>query len=311
MSTKEKELREKWNAINYYSGVALKLSVNHPLEWYVRYATPEHKSVVIVSQKAIAKIDSSKCIDASCNQRKDGKYAISFTLMNKKQEDVFITMAGDIIEHSNVDNDDIALKKVLHRYNAWLKLLDHKNDAILGSNTQKGLIGELLFLKEKIEAGMSPSIALAGWGGPEGADQDFVYADCWHEIKSTGASSVVISISSVEQLDRNDEGELVIYRIDNCAPDHPKSFTLYGLVHNIIDLILQHGEDPDELILKLGSAGYIDMKEYDKQYSKVTSKQIYSVNDSFPKIRRNDIPTEITNVEYQIDIPSIKGWEKQ
>lgn len=73
MSGKENELREKWNTINYYSGGALKLSVKHPLEWYVRYATPEHKSVVIVSKKAIRKLDSSKCIDATCNQRKDGK----------------------------------------------------------------------------------------------------------------------------------------------------------------------------------------------------------------------------------------------
>lgn len=51
MSGKENELREKWNTINYYSGGALKLSVKHPLEWYVRYATPEHKSVVIVEPK--------------------------------------------------------------------------------------------------------------------------------------------------------------------------------------------------------------------------------------------------------------------
>ena len=135
--------------------------------------------------------------------------------MDRKQEDVFITMAGDIIEYSNVETDDIALLKVLRRYNAWLKLLDHKSNAVLGSNTQKGLIGELLFLKEQIENGMLPSVALEGWVGSEGADQDFVYADCWHEIKSTGASSSEISISSVEQLDRNDEGELVIYRIDN------------------------------------------------------------------------------------------------
>ncbi|MHD0314919.1 PD-(D/E)XK motif protein [Fusobacterium varium] len=311
MRSKEKELKEKWDIINYYSGGAMKLSVNHPLEWYVRYATPEHKSVVIVSQKAIKKIDSSKCIDASCNQRKDGKYAISFTLMDRKQEDVFITMAGDIIEYSNVDTDDIALLKVLRRYNAWLKLLDHKSNAVLGSNTQKGLIGELLFLKERIEMGMLLSTALAGWVGPEGADQDFVYANCWYEIKSTGVSSAEISISSVEQLDRNDEGELVVYRIDKCAPDQPKSFTLYGLVHEVIDLISRHDENPDELILKLGSVGYIDMKEYDKQYFSVFSKQVYSVNDSFPRIRRTDIPIEITNMEYQIDIPSIKSWEKQ
>ncbi|MFQ9597635.1 MAG: hypothetical protein ACLRZG_07615 [Streptococcus sp.] len=63
MSAKESELREKWNTIDYYSGGALKLSVEHPLEWYVRYATPEHKSVaVIVSQKAIKKLDSIKSV---------------------------------------------------------------------------------------------------------------------------------------------------------------------------------------------------------------------------------------------------------
>lgn len=310
MSDRENELREKWNMINYYAGGALKLAINHPLEWYVRYANPEQKSVVIVSQKAINKIDSSKCIDASCNQRKDGKYAISFTLVDRKQEDVFITMARDIIEYSNVDTDDVALVKVLCRYNAWLKLLDHKNNAVLGSNTQKGLIGELLFLKEKIEKGMQPSVALIGWVGPEGADQDFVYADCWYEIKSTGVSSAEILISSVEQLDRMDEGELVVYRIDKCTPNQQNSFTLFRLVHELIELISSHGENPDDLILKLGSAGYIDMKEYDKQYFNMHSKQIYCVNESFPRIRRSDLANEITNLEYKIDIPSIKGWEK-
>lgn len=310
MSEKENELREKWNTINYYSGGALKLSVNHPLEWYVRYATPEHKSVVIVSKKAIKKLDSSKSIDAACNQRKDGKYAISFTLMDKKQEDVFITMAGDIIEYSNVENDDVALLKVLSRYNAWLRLLDHKSNAILDSNRQKGLIGELLFLKEKIENGMLPSDALAGWVGPEGADQDFVYADCWYEIKSTGASSSEISISSVEQLDRDDEGELVIYRIDKCAPDQSGSFTLYGLVQEVIELISRYGENPDELTLKLGAGGYIDMKEYDKQHFSMSSTQIYTINESFPRIRRVDVPIEITNTIYQISIHSIDGWKK-
>ena len=50
--------------------------------------------------------------------------------MDRKQEDVFITMAGDIIEYSNVETDDIALLKVLRRYNAWLKLLDHKSNAV-------------------------------------------------------------------------------------------------------------------------------------------------------------------------------------
>ena len=53
-----------------------------------------------------------------------------------------------------------------------------------------------------------------------------------------------------------------------------------------------------------------EMKEYDKQHFSVSSKQVYTVNESFPRIRRVDVPTEITNAVYQIDIPSIKSWEK-
>jgi|GEM_PF-4511961 hypothetical protein len=87
-------------------------------------------------------------------------------------------MAGDIIEYSNVDTADIDLLKAIRRYNAWLKVLDHKASTILESNMQKELIVEVLFIKEKILSGISPSIAWSGWVGHEDEDQDFVYSDC-------------------------------------------------------------------------------------------------------------------------------------
>ena len=310
MDLYERELREKWNSINYYSGGAVRLSVMHPLEWHVRYATPEQKSVVIVSERPAINLASSKSIEASCNQRKDGKYAISFTLMEKQQEDVFITMASDIIEFSHTDASDAALLKVIKRYGAWLKLLDHKHKAILGSNSQKGLIGELTFLKERMELGMKPSSAIAGWGGPDGLDQDFEYDDGWHEIKATGVSSASVSISSVEQLDRRDEGELIVYRIDKCAPTQKGATTLYMLIHYIIGIIQQAAETPDDFILKLASAGYIDSIDYDKQFYSVGAKQAYIVNDSFPRLRRSNVPSELINAEYQLSLPGLAPWAR-
>ncbi|MGL5958121.1 MAG: PD-(D/E)XK motif protein, partial [Phocaeicola sp.] len=189
MDAYKNELKSKWNSINYHTGGSLQLSVKHPLDWYVRYATPEQKSVVIISDCPLDNLASSKSIEAACNQRKDGKYAISFALLDRHQEDVFITMSCDIIEFSCVDKPNMALAKVLRRYAAWLKLFDHKHSVLLGINAQKGLIGELLFLKEQIELDAQPTNAVLGWVGPDGADQDFVYNDGWHEIKSTGVSS--------------------------------------------------------------------------------------------------------------------------
>ncbi len=312
MDNYEEELRTKWNSINYQSGGSLQLAIEHPLEWHVMYASPEHKSLIIVSDEPAGDIVSSKSIETGCNMRKDGKYAISFTLMDQNQEDVFITMSRDIIGYSSVEcsKTEEALNSVLKRYAAWMKLLDHKHNSVLPLSAQKGLIGELLFLKERIESGMDIAEAVSGWSGPDGEDQDFYYEDKWYEIKSTGRASSSVTISSIEQLDNNDIGELVIYRIDKCPPTRTGAFTLYQLVHTLFDFIGHDAHTQETFVLKLGSMGYIDMIEYDKQNYVFSSKQEYFVDDSFPKFRREDIPTEIINTEYQLSIQSINKWKK-
>ena len=134
---------------------------------------------------------------------------------------------------------------------------------LLSENAQKGLIAELAFLAEAIEQGMNPADALAGWVGPESADQDFVYTDGWHEIKATGASSTMVTISSVEQLDSIVPGELVVYRIDKCAPAQIGAATLYQTIHDIIAKLAASPNSINDFIMKLASVGYIDMLEHD------------------------------------------------
>ena len=311
MKAFEGELRKKWESINYHDGGSLQLAIEHPLEWFVRYETRDNKSLVIVTENPAERIESSKSIEAACNLRKDGKYAVSFTLINRDQDDVFIAMSSDIIEFSRIEKQPKeSLKRVLQRYAAWMKLLDHKRNALLSLNSQKGLLAELLFLRETIENGMKPSEALAGWGGPDGSDQDFVYEDGWHEIKATGVSSTQITISSVEQLDNPDNGELVVFRIDKCSPAFSNAITLYAMVHILFEIMKTETGTLEDFIMKLATAGYIDMIEYDKQYFQFSSKQCYHITDSFPRIKRSNLPTEIVNIEYQLSLPSLGHWCK-
>lgn len=309
MNAYEPELRQKWDSIDYKDGGSIQLAVPHALEWYVRYVTENQRSIVAVSDVPAKDITSSQSIEACCGQRKDGKFAVSFKLVDFDQEDVFISMASDIIEYSkNEITHRGALNKVLHRYTQWLKLLEHKRNTLLSPNEQKGLIAELLFLRDVIKSGIKPSDALAGWVGPEGADQDFVYDDGWHEIKSTGISSDSILISSIEQLDASAPGELVVYRIDKCAPAQSGSITLHSTVRSICEMIADMPSVISGFLSKLASAGYIDLQEYDNSYFVVSSKQHYEVNDTFPKIRRADLPQEITGAEYRISLPSLVSW---
>ncbi len=311
MTGYEKELRDKWNSINYYHGGTLQLGVIHPLEWHVGYFSPETKALIAVIDEPVSNMESSKSVIASCKPRLDGQYALSFTLLLREQEDVFITMCGDIIEYSSDAVDrKTSLKKVLGRYGAWINLLRHRSSALLGINAQKGLIGELLYLKETIERGMEPKKAIAGWVGPDGADQDFSYEDGWHEIKTVGASSSEITISSVEQLDSIIDGELIVTRVDKCAPEQAGAFTLYKLVHRIVSMINTDPTAVNDFFLKLGSAGYIDLQEYDKQSYVFSSKQTFKVDNTFPRFQRSQLKTEVVNIKYTLSIPSLTRWMK-
>ncbi len=311
MNNYEQELRDKWSQITYYQGGTIQLSGSHPLEWYVGYFSPNMKSIVVVSDTPISKIDSSNSIQVSCNLRQDGRYAISFTLLSGEQEDVFVTMCGDMIRYSSSEKSGKqALVRLLRRYNAWLRLLRQKSSPLLSAGAQKGLIGELLYLKEQLEKDLLPESVVAGWVGPDGADQDFVYPDGWHEIKTIGISSSEVVISSVEQLSCQQPGELIIMRVDKCAPAQINAFTLYGLVHQILNLLTSKGEGQDEFLLKLSSIGYIDIIEYNQQSFIFSSKQIYKVDGLFPRIMRKDIPKEIVNLSYVISVPGLAYWLK-
>ena len=220
-------------------------------------------------------------------------------------------MAGDMIAFSGAAASPAeAVQRVLRRYAAWVRLFERRQSELLGIHAQKGLLGELMFLKNVIEEGRPMLDSLAGWAGPDGADQDFFYDDGWHEVKAVGAAAAAVSISSVEQLDHPMEGELVVFRIDACVPQHNNAVTLYQMVSALKKMTVSIPGAAETLLLKLAAAGYVHRGEYDQQYFFVSAQQRYAVTESFPRMRRAGLPREVINISYQLDLPSLAPWEK-
>ena len=287
MDNAEKILLDAWTSIKSFHTGWLQLGIEHPLEWHVAYETPTNKALVIIAHFPATNIESSRSITTACRKRQDGSYYISFQLIESSQEDVFISMCSNLIQYSaRASSEAKALSMVESRYRQWRRLMEHnKNKAILSDTNRRGLIGELLYLKRIIEGGKTASSALAGWVGPDGADQDFVYDERWREIKTTGLSSDSITIHSIEQLgNETTQGDLVIFRVDPSAPEAEGAFTLRQLVRDIIRL--QHGVLADiELFTdKLSSIGYIDMEAYDKFSYKYFKDDTYNIDSSFPRL---------------------------
>lgn len=311
MNTEEK-LKTLWNSIDYRKGGSLQLDEPSPLEWHVSFVSETQKAVVIISDEIPQGIESSKSITARVAKRLDGRYASSLSLTEKNQEQVFITMCANLIDYSNgakVEKD--ALKRVSFRFRQWQRLMAYKKSALMSAETQKGLIGELIYLRKTIESGKDSEEAIEGWSGPDGADQDFIYNEKWHEIKTVGVSSSEVKISSVEQLgDTGVNGELVIERLDKCAPETANCFSLNDAVSHVVELINSNDEVVDKFVTKLNKVGYIRLQEYDKDKYKYSGEERYEVDAEFPRITRGNLRPEIMNCKYLISINSISNWKR-
>jgi len=306
-------LEKQWNSIDYKDGGFLQINIPHPLEWHVGYLSISQRTLLLVSDADIEQVDSSKSMTVSRRRREtDNRWTLSLELLRNEQQGVFAILCCDIIEHSRFAADGKeAIKQVIKRYKQWSKLLETQRSGLMSEQSRKGLVGELLFLESRITKSKNILSAIEGWSGADNADQDFLYSDGWFEVKSISLSSASVFISSLEQLDCNDEGTLVIQKVEKTSPDKKGSFSLNDIVYRIIERL---ADEPDALDLfraKLNSCGYIDLQEYSEQKYYHSETVQYRVDESFPKLTTKDVPTQIIAANYEISLPTLTSWQKE
>ena len=302
-----KTLYEKWNNIPMYVNGYQLLDGNHPVDIYIGYEELNQKTLLILNAREFVDLPSSKSIIAHNFQRADGSWAISFRLVQIKNEDVFIRLCWDIIESSRDEKKD-AVGYIVGRYLKWQKLMAHQRPDIMDTSRQKGLIGELHYLKF-LSQKEGNSKAIDSWVGPEGADQDFIFEDHWSEIKATLVSSVCISISSLEQLDTTFAGDLVVVFLDKTAPGDASGFTLTHAVNEARRIFESEARLLEKLEIKLFQYGYKDSKEYEIQKYILSGESTYRVDDTFPKLTKKNVPFQIIGAKYTISLAAIEMFK--
>ena len=181
---------------------------------------------------------------------------------------------------------------------------------LLSFSEIKGLIGELVFLKSVLFDKYGKTIALQSWIGPDKADQDFVCSDKWYEVKATVSGASTIKISSIEQLDTENDGELVIVYLDKTSYANPNRITLNNIVDEV-EKSLDNGEQRRLLGDILIRQGYVHRSEYDEHGFVCTSISRYAVTQEFPTLRKQNIPSEVANANFLLSIPAIRDYLKE
>ena len=283
-----------------------------PLECHIGYDDDLCKSLMIISSCKVTDLTSSKTVRIQQSKNKNSRFQLEINLTAENLDEVFVRMCCDLLKFSEKSSDEkSAFRNFERRYKQWQCLFENGKSGILTEKEQHGLIGELLFLRSQIIEKHRPIYeSVSGWYGPLNEHQDFSYSEKWYEIKTVMGQAEKVQISSLEQLSRIDPGGFVIYRLAKIS-GRPEIFDLNKFTLNIlVENLLQHLQSDNAALQKFQllilKAGYIAMEEYDDQVYKLMEIMSFDVDDNFPRLVKDKMPSGILDASYSISISALR-----
>ena len=274
-----------------------------PLECHIGYDEKLRRTLLILCKRKIKIPPSSKTVEINQRKRKDGRFNLSLSLLSENETAVFIEMCRDLLSFAEGAQDESeALKKFWQRYKHWQNLFAAAKDDLLSDERQRGLIGELLFLREQIINGRPLKEAVAGWLGPLKEHQDFSYGETWFEIKTVMEQAEKVRIPSLEQLSLGTPGELIVYRLAKTSD----GFTLNSLVKNLSELLEKNPSSVQRFEILLFQTGYVEREEYDEQSYRLAENMRFVVDEKFPRLTKNNLPSAIVEASYTLNLRELE-----
>ncbi len=283
---------------------------SHNLDIYRGVDALGRNALLLITSSSPIPAKSSKSIEVGSGQRTDGKFSLMFSLRDARYEDMFDCFCKDIISSSDIQAvaDRNAYAFFVNRYNKWAALFEKAPNDILSPSVIKGLIGEILVLKNILIPQLGEVSALEAWMGPLLSPKDFIFEKSWVEVKTISSPVESIQISSIEQLDSTNDGQIVIVRLDSSNLADPDSISINGLFDEMVGL-LQNPVARNLFEEKLLVIGYCFNRLYDNVRFSFKKMELYKVTPDFPAIKRESIPPAILQAEYNISIPAIEKFK--
>lgn len=287
----------------------LRIDSEFKVDVFLGYNDDGHMSIVIAEPGKETVVKSSKLIDVSLKRREDQKMALKFDLLDDAYKSMFLIFCKDIIVVCERAGSEMAISNALTRWKYWKEMFGKKKSTILDKQEIKGLIGELIELRDHFMRDYGETVAVQSWMGPLLGHKDFEVDDTWYEVKSVTENAVQVNISSLEQLESEVDGHLVIIRLEEASVTSALAINLNQMVLKVADEI----KDPETLDLfrtRLDNMGYAPDEEYDNFNFVFKGRQSYSVTEKFPRLTRSGISDSIGNAKYTILLNGISDFKE-
>jgi hypothetical protein len=238
----------------------------------------------------------------------ENRYYLIITLIDDNNANIL----NDLIQNLVLRFDDVrSLDNALDSFSQWLfeySWFFKKNRPPLSEAAQRGLIGELIFLKDYIMKNRSNIKALNAWRGHNRKVHDFSFKNGNIEVKTTiSKEPKKVTISNEKQLDQNGIGNLFLSVFLLKETDNGKS--LPEFVDEIRDLLTDDAESANMLFdAYLKHAKFLDADRNHYESYKIQNQEmiLYKIVDGFPRIITLD--SGVGNVSYSITLSSCTNF---
>lgn len=253
-------------------------------------------------------------VDLYPSPTETAKNVLVFKLLNFQHKDIFTVLCEDLINSiANETNERKVIKEVLNRFEKWKSLFSKIGQKGLTPEEQRGLYGELYFLKKMLLTSNYFLPTINAWIGTEKQTRDF-QSNTWAvEVKTThGNNHQKVYISSERQLDTSNIEHLFLYHISLEQLQNTEE-TLNSMVDSITEILKTETIALNKFKAKLYEVGYFDLQRnfYENKGYHIRQDTFYKVENNFPRIEEKDICPGIGDVKYSIILSQCTSYSME
>lgn len=299
--------------LNQISGIQKKLDVDTLVSVYFGYSQEERIRLSFLSVKKPFKMESTRNIAIIQEPEVTGGFWTHFDLLDRDQKKVFLSFAQNMIDSVlYVTTEEQAFNALKHRYDTWKTMFKSNSNTRLSREIIQGVFGELYFLKEFMISKYGVDRAIQSWAGADGKSKDFSIDEQWFEIKTIGANSDRVHISSLTQLDSANLGRLVVLKVEAMSEEFSgENTSCFDLFDSIRSIITDEAVE-NVFYSKVASTAISASEEAFQSKFVVKDFLRYLVDDKFPRLTERTRPfAEICEAEYCLSLSALAKYKEQ
>lgn len=302
--------KEQFSKLQANEDILKKVDTNNEIKIFFGLSKEGKKRLAFQSSNVIEQIESTKIINVNY-YRDNENYWLSFDLEDNKFQNLFYTFCSDMVNSlSGLSDTKNELEYIKNRFCNWKKMFQNVTIKELSEEKEQGIFGELYFLYKYMIPKYGVDTSTLSWAGPLKFNKDFSINDTWYEIKTSSVSSTNIKITSLSQLDSENEGFLSVVKVEKMSQEFNGNLSS---VYNLIQLIMSQITTikvQDDFLNKLVEYGLGPDNNFGSRKFDVKNVKLYLVNNKFPRLTKNEITyEEIDNVSYLLNLTCIEKYK--